>query len=194
MNYIKNLIKVLLFAQCLFLFCVCDKKEIVTTEQNILNLADFVKCPFKEEFDDKTDLEKYVLKKFGKPYTTNKLRRALYDHCEVVVDKIKIEYEESLFRIHRGVSKRFEVFERIYGIPDDADLKYGIKRKETTIKDIERLFGKPEVVTIIKDFTSYKYTYNTNQYKYKYDLDIRFINGKYIFLSIDTRIECEALR
>ena len=52
MNYVKNLIKILLFVQCLLLSCVCDKKEAITsitTEQNKLNLVDFGKCPFNEE-------------------------------------------------------------------------------------------------------------------------------------------------
>ena len=158
MNHTKNIVKILLLVQCLLLFCACDKKEeIVTTEQNILNLADFVKCPFKDEFDDKTSLEKYVLKKFGKPKSIEKLRTWLYDHSEVIVDRIHIEYKGYSFEICRGVSKRFEVFERIYNIPDDIDLKYGIKKQETTIKDIEKLFGKPEKVDIDQDSTSYIY-------------------------------------
>ena len=159
MRYVKNLIKILLLVQCLLLFCVCDKKEvekeIVTTEQNILNLADFVKFPFKDEFNNKTNLEKYVLKKFGKPKYTRKLRTCLYDHSEINVERISIVYDESSFEICRGVSKRFEVFESIYNIPDNIDLKYGIKKKETTIKDIESLFGKPEKIKIIQDSTIY---------------------------------------
>ena len=53
MNYLKRLVKILFFAQCFLLFCVCDKKEAtITTEQNKLNLADFVKWPFNiEKFD-----------------------------------------------------------------------------------------------------------------------------------------------
>jgi hypothetical protein len=163
MNHIKNIVKILLLAQCLFLFCVCDKKEvekeIVTTEQNILNLADFVKSPFKDEFNNKTNLEKYVLKKFGKPKYTRKWRAALSDHSEVSVERTSIVYKKSSFEICRGLSKRFEVFESIYNIPDNIDLKYGIKKKETTIKDIEGLFGKPEKVDIDQDSTSYIYIY-----------------------------------
>ena len=185
MDYVKNLVKILLFAQCFLLFCTCDKKEVVTTEQNILNLADFVKFPFKDEFDN-TNLEKYVLKKIGKPKWIEKFRTTLYDHSEVVIDRIHIEYDGYSFRICRGVSKRFEVFETIYATPDNIDLKYGIKKKETTIKDIEGLFGKPEKVTNIKNYTSYEYIYSTEQYKYLFD--IRFIDGKWEFFSLDTKI------
>ena len=143
MNYVKNLIKILLFAQCFLLFCACNKKEVITTEQHKLNLADFVKCPFNEEFGENTNLEKYVLKKFGTPDSTRKWRSQIADHDERVADKIELMYENCEILIYRWVSKkRFEIFKGIFML-DYTDLKHGIN-KETTTKDIERIFGKPE--------------------------------------------------
>ena len=115
-----------------------------------------------------------------------KWRAVIYDNSEVVADQIQIAYEDYSFEIYRGVSKRFEVFNSIYNIPDGIDLKYGIKKKETTIKDIERLFGKPEEVYINQDQTSYTYIYSINQYDYK--LYIRFKKGEVAGINIDVRI------
>ena len=196
-NYIKRLVKVLLLAQCFLLFCVHDKKEVVTTEQNKLNLADFVKRPFNEEFDDNTDLEKYVLKKFGKPDSIRKWRDILYDHSEVVADKIQLSYKKYSFVIYRGVfkKKKFEVFQRI-SVPDYIDLKHGIN-KETTIKDIERLFGKPEKIENIQRTEGYLgcdiyycyYVYINKQYIHRYDLEIGFKNGKLDYLSVFVKMK-----
>ena len=195
MNYVKNLIKVLLLAQCL-LFCVCDKKEIKTTEQNILNLADFVKCPFNEEFKNNTNLEKYVLKKFGKPDVFGKGRTSLGDaaNAYIIIDEIWLEYlkkdpddKYSSFIVYRGVSKRFEVFSKIY-IQNFIDLKYGIN-EETTMRDIENLFGRPilkgrpeEVQKRRQKGSRYGYTgsyyYLYNEDPYVYHLDFEFEKGK----------------
>lgn len=199
MKYVKNLVTILLLAQCLLLFCVCDKKEIVTTEQNILNLANFVKCPFNEEFDDKINLEKYVLKKFGKPNRVSKVRGTTGEHSGVVVDKIGIEYENYSFSIYRGIEKRFEVFKEI-SMLNYTDLKYGIN-EETTMRDIENLFGKPELrgrdeeVQSIqqKGSAAYSYTGFYNYYyedndksPYRYRLDIGFTKGKLGSISVNT--------
>ena len=191
MNYVKNLIKVLLIVYC-FSLSACgdkkevigDKKEVITAEQQKLNLADFVEWPFNEKFNDKTDLEKYVLKKFGKPDSTRKWRAPLGDayYREVPADKIQIEYESYSFEIYRWVykKKRYEIFKGI-SIYDHTDLKHGINEK-TTIKDIERLFGKPDSVGNY----SYSYLYTTD--KYSYHFDIVFIGGKLTNLSIRINI------
>ena len=193
MKYVKNLIMIILFAQCLLLFYACDKKEATTvetiaepTEQNIMNLADFVKCPFNEGFNGKTNLEKYVLKKFGKPDKVVKGRDALgdADSADIVVDRIWLEYTEEdpgdkySFTICRGVSKRFEVLERIY-ICKYTDLKYGIN-EETTIRDIENLFGRPRKVQNIQreenDTASdihYRYAYSDGPYVYHLSFGFR---------------------
>jgi hypothetical protein len=192
MNYVKNLVKIILLAQCLFLFCACDKKEIVTTEQNRLNLADFVKCPFNEVFDNKTNLEKYVLKKFGKPEKVWKWRDVVNDSSDVLVDVIDIEYENYLFVIKKGVKKNFEVFTQIF-ILNFLDLKYGIN-KETTMRDIENLFGQPYEAKIIKrkekdeeDGAAYYYIYGENN-RYVYHFSIGFIKGKLNSMGIDVNI------
>ena len=181
MNYIKHLIKILLLAQCFLLFCEYDKK-VVTTEQNISNLADFVKCPFNEEFDKNTDLEKYVLKKFGKPDIIEKWRDWLGDHSERFGDKIRLVYDgKYLFYIHRWVfkSKKFEIFKGI-SIYNYADLKHGIN-KETTKKDIENLFGP------LKGIDTGYYCYNPDG-PYIYHFNIGFEKGKVYSISIRINI------
>ena len=186
MKYVKNLVKILVIVQCL-LFCTCNKKEetteIETTEQNELNLADFVKCPFKDEFDDKTNLEKYVLKKFGKPKYMRKWRAVIYDNSEVIADQIQIAYKDYSFEIHRGVYKRFEVFKYILILEDFQHIKYGIN-KETITKDIKRLFGRPER---IKDRDSYFYSYSPDG-QYSYHLNITFIDDKIYSISIEIKM------
>ena len=198
MNYIKNLMKILLFAQCL-LFYACDKKEteiieIKITEQNILNLADFVKCPFNEEFKKNTNLEKYVIKKFGKPDEFGKGRDTLGNAvvADIIIDEIWLKYSEKMpgdiysFRIYRGVSKRFEVFAGIY-INKFTDLKYGFN-EETTIKDIDNLFGKPKEHGIKRkgnDIKQYYYCYS-NDGPYVYHLYIRFTDEKLDSIDINT--------
>ena len=189
MNYVKNLLKILLLAQCFLLSCVYDKKEevVVTTEQNRLNLADFVKCPFNEAFDDKTNLEKYVLKKFGKPDSFQKARGTYDQDNKVLTDWIEIVYEKYTFEIYKGVinNKRFEIFRKIY-IDDYTDLKNGINN-ETTIKDIERIFGRPREAKYLQreesdegNDTIYHYNYNDydNNSPYYYHLDIGFRREK----------------
>ena len=205
MNHVKNLVKILLFAQCL-LFCACDKKEIVTTEQNILNLTDFVKCPFNEEYDDKTNLEKYILKKFGKPDKFGKGRTSLgdADAADIVIDEIWLRYYETSsvdekysFVIYRGISKKFEVFARIY-IYNYTDLKYRIN-ENTTNRDIENLFGKPNEFEQKKiDGDDYKkYSYYTSSYNknspYYYQLHLRFKGMKLDYINIETRFRAEKL-
>jgi len=137
MKYLKNLLIILL---CLLLFCSCDEK--ITKEQKIQmksNLIDFVKCPFNEEFKKNTNLEKYVLKKFGKPDSASKSRGAINDFSKIIAEHIHITYKDYIFWLNRGVNKRFEVFTKIF-IKNFTGLKYGIN-KDTTIKDIEKLFG-----------------------------------------------------
>ena len=219
MNYVKNLIKILVIAQCLF-FCACNKKEtakveaieveatvVETTEQNILNLADFVKCPFNEEFNNKTNLEKYVLKKFGKPDKLGKGRTSLgdADTANIIIDEIWLRYYEKYpddgkysFVIHRGISKRFEVFARIH-IWNFTDLKYGINEK-TTIRDIENLFGEPESVKRGPredgrpySFIDYEYWYSNDDNLYFYRFDLGFRDGKLYSIYIETRIRVERL-
>jgi len=184
MNHVKNLIKILLFTQCLLLCCVCNKKEeiIVTTEQNILNLADFIKCPFNEEFKKNTNLEKYVLKKFGKPDRVIKDRGPLGhgDAENIITDIIILQYfvenpsDKYEFAIKKGVSKRFEFFKYI-SIFNLTDLKYGINKK-TTMRDIENLFGKPildgrdEEVENLRRKGSDAYSY-TGSYRYGHSND-----------------------
>ena len=202
MNYIKNFIKILLLAQCLLLSC---EYKVVTTEQNILNLADFVKCPFNEEFDDKTNLEKYVLKKFGKPDSVRK-RRAPFGDIDII-NKIDLRYEKNYsFSIYRGVKKRFEFFRNIK-IFNYSDLKYGINEK-TTIRDIESLFGKPEMAikgsrtSILPngyadsrdDDTLYAYRYNNGDNLYYYFIDFGFKEGKLNSIYIDAYFGRETVK
>ena len=190
MSYVKNIAKILLLAQCLLLFCVCDKKEevIVTTEQNRLNLADFVKCPFNEEFNDKTNLEKYVLKKFGKPDSVERGEIAIDEVNGVEGDRIRLTYDGKYsFEIYKWTfkKKKFEIFRLIY-IKDCTDLKYGINN-ETTIKDIERLFGNPGSIEKREgDVAAYYYSYGTNQYLY--NLAIGLGEGKLYSLRIHINI------
>jgi len=205
MNYVKNLIKILVIVQC-FLFYACDKKEVTTvktiaepTEQNILNLADFVKCPFKDEFNDNTNLEKYVSKKFGKPDKVVKVRDVLgAGSTDIVVDRIWLEYTEEdpgdrySFTICRGVSKKFEVFEKI-SIYVYTDLKYGIN-KETTMKDIGILFGLPKSIQNIQreendtaSDTIYYYLYSTAG-PYVYHFTIGFRKAKLNNINIKNNI------
>ena len=176
---VKNLVKILLIAQCLLLFCACDDREIVTVtaEQQVLNLADFVKCPFNEGFDENTDLEKNVLKKFGKPDSVRKWRKKLAAHSEMIVDNSYLSYENYEFEIRRGVNKKFEYFELML-ILNFTDLKYGIN-KETTIKDIERLFGNSEDFTDVEDSYISNYSYEDNDDSpYFYRLRLAFRKKK----------------
>jgi len=179
MNYVKNVVKILLLIQCLLL-CTCDK-EVVTTEQHRLNLADFVTCPFNEKFDNKTNLEKYVLKKFGEPDSVRKGRKNLGEHRKewaIVTDWIEVAYQRKYtFRIYRGVNKRLEFFDMIFFL-EFTDLKYEINN-ETTIKDIKRLFGKPRDVTDIEDVYDINYYYSySHDSPYLYHLEIIFRKGK----------------
>ena len=186
MKYVKYLVKILLLAQCLLLFCTCDEK--VTEEQKIQmksNLIDFIKCPFNEEFDDKTDLEKYVLKKFGKPDRVSRSRGAINDFSEVIADHIYLIYGEIYeFWINRGINKRFEVFKIIF-MSNFIDLKYGIN-KDTTIKDIEKLFGLHYSGNQQEDDIRYDYTYKDGPYLYH--LGIGFWKGKLNYISIHINI------
>ena len=223
MNYIKNLIKILVIAQC-FLFYACDKKEVaiegtsevvtevITTEQKELNLVDFVRFPFNEEFKINTNLEKYVLKKLGKPDEVTKGRDSLNDTdgADMVVYRIWLEYSERRsgdkfsFTICRGVSKKFEVFEKIY-IERFIDLKYGINEK-TTMRDIENLFGspalegRPEEVQNLQRKGSDVYSY-TGYYSYLYSpdgpyvyhLNFGFSEGKLDSIKIKVNISASGL-
>ena len=185
MNYVKNLLKILLLAQCLLLFCTCDEK--ITKEQKIQmksNLIDFIKCPFNEEFKNNTNLEKYVLKKFGKPDSASKSRGAINDFSEVIADHIHLTYKGYIFWINRGVNKRFEVFTQIY-IKNFTGLKYGIS-KETTVKDIERLFGLYYSGDRKEDNIRYDYTYKNGPYLYHFGIGFR--NGELSYISIDVNI------
>ena len=195
MKYLKNLLMILLFAQCLLLFCTCDEK--VTKEQEIQmesNLIDFIKCPFNEEFKNNTNLEKYVLKKFGKPDSVWKRRGPIYDNSGIVADIFKLKYEKSCtFWIYRGINKKFEVFAEIF-IYNYADLKYGIN-EETTIRDIENLFGKPKKVNKVPkekgrpySYTGYNYFY-PNDDKYLYNLYFRFKEGGLDCISVEVDID-----
>ena len=182
MNSTKNIIKILLLSQCLLLFCTCEK-EVVTTEQNRLNLAAFVTCPFNEKFDDKTDLEKYVLKKFGKPNNVWKYREKLGIHREppdapIVVDRVTLEYKNKYqFDITKGINKRLQFFDSIF-LGDFTDLKYGINN-ETTIKNMKRLFGKPKDVSEIEDVYEINYYYShKDNIQYLYHLEIVFRKEK----------------
>ncbi|MCL1864647.1 MAG: hypothetical protein FWF73_02420 [Spirochaetes bacterium] len=189
MKYTKNIVKILFLAQCFLLFCTCDK-EVVTTEQHRLNLATFVTCPFNEEFDSNTNLEKYVLKKFGKPYSVSKGRDKLGLHRElveppIVVDRLELIYEKKYqFDITRGINKRLEFFDSIF-LLDFTDLKYGINN-ETTIKDIKSLFGKPYNFTEIEDVYDINYYYSFSKGSpYLYHLEIVFRKKKLHSISID---------
>ena len=225
MNYVKNLIKILLFVQCL-LFCVCDKKEativekteveateIVTTEQNELNLVDFGKWPFNDKLKNTTNLEKYVLKKFGKPDRVIKDRGPLGhgDAENIITDIIILQYfvenpsDKYEFEIYRGVSKRFEFFKYI-SMYNLIDLKYGIN-ETTTMRDIENLFGKPsldgrdeEVENLQRkgsdaySYTgSYRYGHNNDGHLYYYLFDFGFRKGKLVYIYITTVIRAEKL-
>ena len=199
MKYVKNLVKILLLAQCLLLFCTCNKKEetteIETTEQNELNLADFVKCPFNEEFKSNTNIEKYVLKKFGKPDEVIKVRGPLDDTtgADIIIDHIELRYSEKYsFVIYRGISRKFEIFSRIY-MYKFIDLKYGISEK-TSIRNIENLYGNPESVKKrprTKDrpysFTDYRYSYSSDD-SHEYFLYFGFLEGRLHSIEIITNI------
>ena len=202
MNYVKNLVKILLFAQC-FLFSTCEKKEstieeqieaaitemkateVEPTEEQKLNLADFVKFPFKEKFDNKTNLEKYVLKKFGKPDSLRRKRDTLGEHSEVIADYSYLEYKNYDFEIIRGVNKRFKCFNKIF-LLDFIDLKYGIN-KDTTIKEIEGLFGKSKDFTDVEDSYIINYDYEDNS-TYFYRIRITFGNKKLDSITIRVNI------
>ena len=181
MKYVKNIIKLLLLAQCFLLFCTCDK-EVITTEQNELNLINFVTWPFNDmKFESSTNLEKYVLKKFGKPDSVSKGRRKIGEHTlpvPIVVDRIELAYENKYeFDITRGINRKIEFFDLIF-ILDFTDLKYGINN-ETTIKDIERIFGKPGYVTEVKDVYEIDYYYSySDDSPYGYRLEIVFKKKK----------------
>ncbi|MCL1864648.1 MAG: hypothetical protein FWF73_02425 [Spirochaetes bacterium] len=193
MKYTKNIVKILLLAQCFLLFCTCDK-EVVTTEQHELNLIAFVTCPFNEKFDSNTNLEKYVLKKFGKPYSVSKWRDKLGLHREppkapIEVDQIVLRYEKKYeFEITRGINKKIEFFKMIF-LLDFTDLKYGIN-KDTTIKDIEKLFGNLGGVTEIEDVyeINYYYTYSDDS-PYGYTLKIVFRKGKLDYIDIRMKFD-----
>ena len=216
MNHVKNLVKILLLAQCLLLSCVCDKKEAITsitTEQNKLNLVAFGKCPFNEEFKKNTNLEKYVLKKFGKPDRVIKDRGPLGhgDAENIITDIIILQYfvenpsDKYEFEIYKGVSKKFEFFKYI-SIHNLIDLKYGIN-ETTTMRDIENLFGKPildgrdEEVENLKrkgsdaySYTgSYKYSHRNDGHLYYYLFQFGFNKGKLKYIYIETRIRDEKL-
>ena len=190
MNYLKNLIKILLLTQCLLLFCVCDKKEVAvveTTEQNILNLADFTKCPFNEKFDNKTDLEKYVLKKFGKTDRIDRRRGPTAEHSVIIADKTNIRYENVSFLIYKGVNKKFNGFKEIF-MSNFINLKYGINN-ETTTKDIEGLFGQPIKIEDIKKKENEKgndtiYYYYREDGPYSCLLEFRFRREKLNYMAI----------
>jgi len=192
MNYLKTLVKILLIGQC-FLLCVCDTKKekaaVVTPEQQELNLTDFVKCPFNEEFNDKTNLEKYVLKKFGKPDKLKKWRGPLDKTAgaNIITDEIEIGYSAKYaFGIQRGVSKKFEVFETIaIKNPTNVDLKYGIN-EETTMRDIKNLFGEP--LEAKEGSYYYRYSSYNSGGAYVYHLHIYFENGKLYYLEIKINI------
>ena len=187
MKYFKNLLMIILFAQCLLLFCTCDEK--VSKEQEIqmeLNLIDFIKCPFNEEFKNNTNLEKYVLKKFGKPDSVYKWRGGTSDFSEVIAEHIHLTYKKNyIFWINRGVNKKFEVFTKIY-IKDFTGLKYGIN-KDTAIKDIERLFGLHYSGNRQEDDIRYSYTYSDDS-QYVYHFGIGFWKGELYYISIDINI------
>ena len=197
MSHVKNLVKILLLVQCLLLCCVCGNKETAIedpTEQQRSNLADFVKCPFKEEFKNNTNLEKYVLKKFGKPDSVEKWKDVIHDYSDVVVDRIDLNYKGNyLFSIYRGIKKKFEVFKKIF-ILNFSDLKYGIN-KEATVKDIERLFGQPnEIQNIQREENKkgrpdmvYHYSFNCGD-SYVYHLSIGFRKKKLDSVGINVNI------
>lgn len=202
MNHVKNLINILLLVQ-FFLFCACNEKKatvyyeeetaIKITEQNKLNLVDFVKCPFDEEFDDKTNLEQYVLKKFGKPDKFGKGRAPLGDAsgADIITDKIWLRYDRKYsFIICKGVSKKFEVFDEIY-IYNFIDLKYGIN-EETAIRDIESLFGKPKRIQQKRNdtysYTIYYYDFDNKDNPYIYFLYFGFRDEKLHSIEIEARI------
>jgi len=193
MSNVKKLVKILVFVQCFLLFCTYNK-GVVTTAQNELNLVDFIQCPFNEKFDSNTNLEKYVLKKFGKPDYTWKRRRPKEEHSEVIIDHNMIEYKNYKFDIYRGVNKRFEVFDSML-ILEFTDLKYGINNK-TSIKDIEKLFGKPGSIDKWENnnisFIDYVYVYGDDG-PYSYRLDIRFQNGKLSDITIYVGIDAYKL-
>ena len=197
MNHVKNLVKILLLAQCLLLCCVCGNKEtaiLEPTEQQRLNLANFVKCPFKEEFKNNTNLEKYVLKKFGKPDNFGKVKSGFGDagNEDIFGYEIWLNYTEknpgARFTIFRGisvngVSKKFEIFKylSIYNLTDLIDFKYGINIKTTT-RDIENLFGKSG--NLEKKY----YDSDNEDSPYYYFLTFGFEEGKLNSLYIETRI------
>ena len=208
MNYVKNLIKILLFVQCL-LFCACSNKGgiplEITTEDQKLRLSDFVKCPFNEEFKNNTNLEKYVLKKFGRPDEILKGRGSLGygSNTGIIKNQITLRYYEKYsFIIYRGVSMKFELFSEIY-IYTFEDLKYGINEK-TTMRGIENLFGKPILdgqPEEVKNFRrkgsdAYRYTGSflyydhskDDDFSYRYCLVFRFWEGELKTINVITNI------
>jgi hypothetical protein len=190
MNYVKNLAKILLFVQC-FLFCACGNKGSISleipTEEQKLRLADFKKCPFNEEFTNKTDLEKYVLKKFGKPDTFYKWSGKFGEHSEVTAYFIQLHYKNKYeFEINKVINRKFQFFDTIF-LLDFPDLKYGIN-KDTTIKDIESLFGKSREFTDVEDSYIIYYSYEDNDGPYYYSLKIAFSNKKLSSISVETRL------
>ena len=175
----------------MLLLGACDERKVpVTTKQNKLNLVEFVKCPFNEEFDENTDLEKYVLKNFGNPDSIKK-RKKLMDINEIAINETRLIYNKNYsFEIYKWISKKkgFEIFKKI-SMSNFPDLKYGIN-KNTTTKDVEALFGKPESMSIIQrkesdkdDNTIYYYIHGPDNL-YIYDLNIRFEKEKLRGISI----------
>ncbi|MCL1864572.1 MAG: hypothetical protein FWF73_02030 [Spirochaetes bacterium] len=209
MNHVRNLVKIILLVQCC-LFCVCTKEAVLTTEENRLNLADFVKCPFNEKIEKNTDFVKYFLKKFGKPDEFKRGQVYPGDNSGLIaVEETLLEYDEKYrFIIHsctrdleeytkefrKRINKKFKVIREIsiYSI-SDADLKYGLNT-ETTIKDIERLFGKPDWS---HGDTTYVYSYDACDSTYcsaleriemfYYRLYLEFKKGKLIKIKIETK-------
>jgi hypothetical protein len=202
MNYLKNLVKLLLFAECFLLCCVCEKNEpaiVEPTEQQRSNLASFVKFPFNEEFKNKINLEKYVLKKLGKPDEFGKVRKGFGDgpNEDIFGDEIWLEYTEkdfgdrysfTIFRVvsFMGISKSsFEFFKylSIYDLTNLSDLKYGINEKTTT-RDIENLFGKSGN---LEKKTYYYESSDNKDIPARYILKFWFKKGKLDSLYIEAR-------
>ncbi|MCL1864649.1 MAG: hypothetical protein FWF73_02430 [Spirochaetes bacterium] len=148
-----------------------------------------MKCPFNEMFDSNTNLENYVLKKFGKPDIDWKERKKLGKDKElsIVVDWIVLVYNndkyKSKFDITRGINKKLNFFDSIL-LLDFTDLKYEINN-ETTIKDIESLFGKSRDVSEIKDVYEISYDYYDDIYLYH----LKFVFRKKKLSAIHIRTE-----
>lgn len=193
--------------------------KIVRTEEDILkenklNLADFVKCPFNEKIEENADFAKYFLRKFGKPDEFKK-GSAFPGDLSTIIEaeqtllgyngKYRFKIWKCVRYLESGSTRKFKTIKeiRIYSV-SDADLKYGLN-SETTIKDIDRLFGKPKDIenyTREKDSpyadTRYYYEYDTNPSStsidisekelFWYSFDLRFRNGTLSELEIETRI------